>query len=193
MLTALGLTSDGRVVAGAYEASTSPVTGVVLRFTSTGALDASFGAAGKTVSSGVLVRSLAVDGTDRIVAAGSGGGQHVAFRLTSAGALDTSFGTGGESRASFGATSAEVYRVALQDDGKIVTLGQNGDSVPAENAMTMARFTANGALDPTFGTSGRALTSGPPGPSPSPVDALVTRCHILTVHIDRMAVSRHFR
>jgi uncharacterized delta-60 repeat protein len=70
-------------------------------------------------------------------------------RHTSAGALDTSFSNDGMVVTAFG-EGALPADVAVQSDGKPVVAGSTGLSIG------VIRYKANGALDGTFGTSGKA-------------------------------------
>ena len=76
-------------------------------------------------------------------------------RYTAGGVLDTSFGTGGIVTTDFGASrNEEAYAVAIQDDGKIVVAGQAGNGSNWDFAVV--RYTADGELDTTFSTDGKA-------------------------------------
>jgi uncharacterized delta-60 repeat protein len=65
------------------------------------------------------------------------------------GSLDTSFGTNG----TVFTDNGEAVSVALQGDGKIVVAGESSQ-IPGQPEFTVARFTANGQLDTSFGNSG---------------------------------------
>ena len=67
--------------------------------------------------------------------------------------LDTSFGTGGMVTTDIGSSTTDYgYSVAIQSDGKIVVAGVSGDN------FALARYTAAGTLDATFGTGGKVTT-----------------------------------
>lgn len=73
------------------------------------------------------------------------------------GTFDTTFGTSGTTLTQIG-SSAEGWRtVALQPDGKIVT--STACTSGSVKAFCLARFSATGALDNTFGTSGKTITT----------------------------------
>jgi len=85
-------------------------------------------------------------------------------RLNPDGTPDTSFGSGGF--ASTGLPNGGASSVAVQPDGKIVWVGAGhiaGDPNAADN-FAVARFTASGALDPTFGVGGVVSISFPAEP-----------------------------
>jgi len=85
-------------------------------------------------------------------------------RYTSKGTPDSSFGMGGGAFAppAAGSTSSAAA-VAIQTNGSIVAagitgVGSFGGSLTATQ-FELARFTATGQLDPTFGTGGQVATS----------------------------------
>lgn len=69
-------------------------------------------------------------------------------RFDSTGGIDTGFGTGGVVTTVFSGGASELTSLALQADGKIVAGGK------APVGIALARYTANGAIDSTFGTAG---------------------------------------
>lgn len=83
----------------------------------------------------------------------------VLVRYGRGGVLDRTFGVGGivtTDIAAVGTSLDWAYAAALQADGKIVVAGStnlNGDL-----DAFVARYTARGALDPTFGTAGVVVT-----------------------------------
>ena len=72
-----------------------------------------------------------------------------------AGSLDTSFGSGGVVTTDLGGLGA-AYGVAVQSDGKIVAAGYANHGGNYDFALV--RYTAAGALDPSFGSAGTVLT-----------------------------------
>ena len=77
----------------------------------------------------------------------------------SAGTLDATFGTGGIVTTSFlGDNDGEA--VAIQDDGKIVLVGNSDD--PTNNLnLRVIRYLSDGSIDNSFGISGTVVLSGP--------------------------------
>lgn len=171
---AVRIQSDGKiVVAGLAAASTSStaVRSVALaRFTSAGAPDSTFGTSGKvTVGIGVGggVGAMVLQG-DRILVVGTvvrtgTGADFLLIRFNSGGSLDTSFGQSGQFPNLSGSVSTDfggqerATAVALQSDGKIVVAGVT--QVGVDSAFAVARYSANGLLDNTFGGVGRAVTN----------------------------------
>ena len=79
-------------------------------------------------------------------------------RYNADGGLDSGFGTGGTVLTPIGkGKSAQANGVVVQPDGKILAVGGAVDE--GESKFTLARYTAAGALDTTFGTGGIVLTS----------------------------------
>ncbi|MGI8683964.1 MAG: Calx-beta domain-containing protein [Acidimicrobiales bacterium] len=136
---------------------------LVARFDATGTLDPGFGVNGVVVTDFAgdsdVAAALAVAPDGSIVVAGqtatSGGSEFAVARYRPDGTLDPSFGTGGKATTDFGVSSQGATSVAVQPDGRVVVVGgSNG-------RFALARFTAAGTLDPTFGTGGRTVTAFP--------------------------------
>jgi uncharacterized delta-60 repeat protein len=75
-----------------------------------------------------------------------------------AGSLDPSFGVDGKVMTPVSPTTDTAFGVAVQPDGKIVLAGGGGD-------FALARYRANGTLDPTFSGDGKQTTALGPGGS----------------------------
>jgi uncharacterized delta-60 repeat protein len=124
------------------------------------ALDPTFGAGGKILTDfgGVDgIEDVAVQRDGKIVAVGTqnqtASGSEFLARYDNDGTLDSSFGAGGKVTTGFTAP----YAVALQDDGRIVAAGSTG-SGPTHGDFALARYNADGSLDPTFGDNGKVVT-----------------------------------
>jgi uncharacterized delta-60 repeat protein len=150
----------GSLVAALVAALVSFVTPVALA--TPGDLDSTFGSAGWVTtdfeSSAETAAAMALQSDGKIVAAGwtTSDGSDYDFalaRYTSAGALDSTFGSGGKVRTDFGPDNDAVHGVAIQTDGKIVVAGTDGYD------WALARYTVAGALDTTFGSGGKVVTS----------------------------------
>jgi uncharacterized delta-60 repeat protein len=155
---------------------------VVMRVLPTGALDTSFGNGGyrqidfgssQTVSDQHdTPTSIAIGPNGQIVVAGYTSSpttfseDFAVAQLTSGGALDTSFGSGGKQVIDFakgGNKNDEARAVAVQADGKVVLVGSADVGTVTINSTTyqntdvaVARLTAQGALDTSFGSGGLA-------------------------------------
>ncbi len=167
-----------RIVVAGYACEPSPQTrdGTCLidgdssfrlaRLTRDGGLDPKFGANGFVTTPVGPGRSQAFDLTllsdGKIVAGGiATDGTRVVFALAryrANGALDQGFGTGGVVLQRVGAGYAAAADVAAGPGGTLLAAGQAIDSAGARTAV--ARFTADGRLDPGFGAGGTRL-AGP--------------------------------
>ena len=160
--------ADGKILFGAHCTSGGQDDFCLLRLTASGTLDGTFGTSGvvNTDFAGlndVIYGLYAVPG-GRIVAAGrcdlGAGFQFCIARYQSNGALDTTFGSSlnGRVTLSLSPTGASRARgLAIQADGKLLLHGACDYNAFTE--LCMARFSANGALDSTFGTSGIVHTT----------------------------------
>src|SRR5947209_11542911 len=76
--------------------------------------------------------------------------------LLSAGDLDPTFGVGGKVTTPFGTSDDQGQALVKQSDGRLVIAGytRNGGNLD----FAVARYTADGNLDPTFGTEGKVTT-----------------------------------
>ncbi len=150
--------ADGRILAtGGWTGSSDALTEA--RYTSAGALDATFGTGGvSTLSSNArpVAAALGADGTVTMALEVNGGGssQIALTRFLASGALDTSFGSGGQTVTSTGTFSSPVAMLLLPDGRAVVEGYTEGTGFPSK--MILLRYTATGALDTTFGSGGRA-------------------------------------
>ncbi len=165
----LARAADGKLLAGGRSGPLGTHNFALARFLPNGALDTTFGTAGKVTTdfSGRddSIEALAVLPDGRILAAGpsgtgpTGGPFKMALaRYTQQGKPDPTFGTGGKVLLSFGQSSAATA-LALLAGGKFLVGGGIAVTGGAANSdFAVLRFTANGKLDPTFGTAGRVTT-----------------------------------
>ena len=168
---ALAIQSDGKiVVAGASDASGSGDFALA-RYTADGSLDTSFGPGGTGLvttdfggSSNDQASALAIRSDGRIVVAGYRSNpisyDFALARYTADGSLDSSFGPGGNGLVTtdFGGDSRDfAYALAIQSDGKILVAGESDVSGSVDFAL--ARYTADGSLDTSFGPGGSGLVT----------------------------------
>lgn len=141
--TAMVLLSDGKILAAAGGFSAD-----LVRYTSSGAIDTSFGTNG-IVSidfiSGPQQCGLAVQPDGRILFA-----DRNLYRLLSDGQFDNTFGNAGVAKTAGYPANA----LALLSDGKILVA-----SLSAASGY-VSRYNANGSLDTSFGTGGQMATLG---------------------------------
>lgn len=152
--------SDGMIVVVGYvQAGVFDNDIALIRYTSTGALDMSFGSGGKVTTSIAGVdggNSVVLQSDGRIVVAGSAGtinnGDFAVVRYTNTGELDPSFGSGGKVTTPISGSNDFGNSAALQGDGKIVVAGS------ADGDFAVVRYTDTGALDTSFGDGGKVIT-----------------------------------
>lgn len=130
------------------------LTVVCIATLAAGVLDPGFGTSGRVLTAmggADVINALVIQSDGKIVAVG-GGQDFKLARYTITGTLDTTFGASGKVVIDMGSFDDSANAVALQTDGKIVTAGSGADD------FKLARFTTTGALDTSFGTSGRVTT-----------------------------------
>jgi uncharacterized delta-60 repeat protein len=177
---AVALQPNGKIVlAGSAEANTFESQFALARYNQNGSLDATFGSGGEVTTQfdapqGAWADALVLQPNGKIIAAGGAvgdiagtRGEFALARYLPDGSLDTGFGSGGEITTSFGfpppanGTSGDaVTSLALQPDLKIVAAGYSQYGPHTEQYQAaLARYDANGSLDPSFGTGGKVNTS----------------------------------
>lgn len=158
---------DGKIVLVGWSTSTANPKGTfaLARFDPDGNIDRMFGRGdGKVV--GLLPGgadpnwSVVIQHDGMILVGGSvilGSTQNfVLARYSPEGTLDAGFGAGGMVIHNAGGVNSDFARIKLQPDGKIVAAGGAGSKRTKDFAL--ARYLANGTLDPTFATAGLAIT-----------------------------------
>ncbi len=151
------LQSDGKILVSGYTDGGGALA--LVRYTTAGALDTTFGGGDGIVTSALddgLDHVVAVQKDGRIVVAYSQFNSDYDFAVTrynANGTIDTTFG-GGDGRVTtpIGPGSDYVNDVVIQSDGKILVSGQSLVS-PSERDFTLVRYTTSGTLDTTFGAN----------------------------------------
>lgn len=135
----------------------------ILRFLPNGYADTGFGVAGRTaVDTGSVRVTMRPNGLvqadGKIVAAGAiqnqGSVDFFAVRLMPDGSVDPTFGTGGSVSLGLGNRDESVVAVLPGANGSVILCGNSRDPQTGNQDFAMARLTAGGVLDPTFGTAG---------------------------------------
>lgn len=160
---AIAVQPDGKIlVAGEYYNAEL----ALIRFDTTGALDNTFGTGGiahNNVGNAIDIGyDIEILGNGKILVAATvdNAGGYYKFglvRYTDTGVLDGSFGTGGSVITDFFGLDDQCRAMAVQSDGKIVLVGFCGNGTNKDFAL--ARYTANGVADSTFGTFGKVTTA----------------------------------
>ncbi len=169
-LNAMVLTSDGKVIAGGFTTVNGVYQAVMIKYTTSGTIDNSFGTNGYvyTMFNGAIstIRALTCQPDDKIVAAGSaysnGNTDFVVARFDASGNPDPAFNGNGQA----------VYDVSFQDLASSLAIGKDGRIYVGGNSfdanfhfkMTMLCYTPDGKIDPVF-NSGLGHLILAPGPA----------------------------
>lgn len=160
---ALALQPDGKLITAGWVSDENPRGFLLARFNGDGTLDTTFGTGGVTVvdfgGAGGSAWSIAIQADGTIIAAGNknspDGPDFALARFDAEGRLDPSFGDAGTvtTNIELGDT---IFDLTIQPDGKLVVAGSTGYSGYhyTGRSATVARYTADGLLDPTFGQAG---------------------------------------
>jgi uncharacterized delta-60 repeat protein len=156
---AIVLQADGRIVVAGSGGPSHDFT--LARLNSNGALDGTFGVAGKvTTDFGGFDRanSAAIQGDGKIVAGGDGRERFALARYNSDGSLDSSFGSDGRVTTQFFGENIESGRaLAIQANGKIVSVGSVFHNFSQD--FGLVRHNTDGSLDSSFGGGGKVTTN----------------------------------
>lgn len=159
----LAIQADGKPVLAGYASSGGTVFALT-RYTTSGALDATFGTGGKVLTNvagtsagnSSIATSLAIQSDGNIVAAGyakstsAGYYRFAAVRYTSTGALDSYFGSGtGKVLTAIGSGDAIGSDVAIDANGGIIVGGYS--NAGSYRQLTLNRYDPFGNQDASFG------------------------------------------
>lgn len=145
--------------------------GAVSGYNANGSLNGTFGGAGQAAGYGTGAGMAVIDSTSEFIVAGSlvttplspqGNTGFLLVRYTSNGNIDTTFGTNGVTTTSFpGNLFSAAAAVALQSNGDVVAGGSTAATSDNSSDLdfALARYTASGTLDTTFGTNGLVTTA----------------------------------
>lgn len=157
----MAVQSDGKILAAGRSDGTDTTAFSVVRYNTDGSLDTTFDSDGKAIvtfgSANDFAFALAVNPADGKITAGGGtqsgsSGQDFALvRWSATGGLDTSFDSDGKVSTDLsGSGNDSANALVQQGDGKLVAAGKNSGN------FAVARYFADGSLDESFGTAGRA-------------------------------------
>lgn len=165
---------DGKILAvgAGFQEPVRPIDFALARYNANGSLDGGFGGGGKVLmtfapNSLDAANAVAIQRDGKIVAAGrtrSPGGRYDfgVARFLPTGALDPSFDGDGQVITPVTTADDDIFDLEIQQDGKLVVAGWSlGDRVD----MAVARYNADGSLDPSFDGDGVLL--GPFAPAGS--------------------------
>jgi uncharacterized delta-60 repeat protein len=149
----IGLLPNGDILASLGTGSASPLPLALAISSTSGALDAAFGAGGTLSKSSFagVPQGLAVESDGRAIFVGSTG-TAIELAQFANGQIDLSFGDGGIAAPSLPGGSASAGSIALAANGALVI----GATLPGEASIGVVRYTAGGVLDTTFAETGYA-------------------------------------
>jgi uncharacterized delta-60 repeat protein/uncharacterized repeat protein (TIGR01451 family) len=142
--------------------------------------------------------ALALQPDGRVVVGGyavnvSGNKDFALVRYNYNGTLDTTFGTNGKVVTDFNGTSDRIWGITLQTDGKIVAVGETISSVfPGTNDIAVARYTTAGALDTTFGGTGKVTTDHGAGANNSAYAVTMSGTNIIVAGVETVSGNNDF-
>ena len=158
--------SDGKIVVAGFSNIGATSDFVLVRYNVNGSLDTTFDSDGKVTTdigtnSGDTALTVVLQSDGKIVAAGysdvGGSGDFALVRYNVDGSLDATFDNDGKVVSDIGTLSDDAANsVVLQSDGKIVVAGYS--DADGSYDMIVGRFNANGSLDTSFDTDGKAVT-----------------------------------
>jgi uncharacterized delta-60 repeat protein len=160
----LAIQPDGKlVVAGGIYAAGGSADFALARYNPDGTLDTSFGGAVALEPDGKIIAAGSSDANGLCDAMGHSCDDFALARYTSDGTLDQSFGRAGRVLTHFVGqqrkpSSSIAQAVVIQTDGKVVVAG-----LGTGYDFALARYTASGRLDGSFGRGGQVLTDFTPG------------------------------
>jgi uncharacterized delta-60 repeat protein len=143
---------------------------LVARYNADGTSDTSFGSGGRAVTDfskgydyayAVTLQPQA-SGPSKILAAGMAqspkGDDFGLARYTATGTLDTTFGSKGKVMTDLGGNVEWAESMVVDGSGRILVAGFT-NATGSGSVAALVRYTANGALDTTFGSAGQLVTS----------------------------------
>jgi len=165
--------SDGKVVVagGAFPLFTFLGDFKVVRYNPDGSLDSSFGDGGIVTTTfpgqGSYAFAVALQPDGKIIAAGtdfvnfspedSSDTDFALARYNSDGTPDATFNGDGQATTNFDGFNDDAFSILVQPDGKLVAVGSAKNPANFYD-FAAARYLSNGAIDTTFGVTGKVRT-----------------------------------
>jgi uncharacterized delta-60 repeat protein len=160
---AVAIQTDAKIVAVGRADDATRGSFALVRYSSDGTLDPTFGISGKTTTNFTrgddFAAGVAVQTDGKIVVAGRAAGADHKFaiaRYNADGTLDTSFSSNGKLVTNFTSGRDFAWDVTVQADGKIVAAGLA--AAGSGGSFALARYNADGTLDNAFGGDGKVMT-----------------------------------
>ncbi len=153
------LQPDGKIVVAGYVNNGGNDDIVVMRFTTGGSLDASFGNSGivqTNFGGNEESYGVALQADGKIVVVGSNyNNGFLVVRYKSNGVIDSTFGTNGKVLTTVGTGYSNAYCVGIQADKKIVVAGY---ATYTYSEFAVVRYDTAGVIDSTFNSNGKDTT-----------------------------------
>ncbi len=183
----LAVQPDQKIVAAGYATGVNSQDFALARYHPDGSLDAGFGQGGKRTldfNAGIdYGRSMLLQPDGKIIVAGcAANGSMTDFavaRFLENGDPDPSFGNNGRQTTAIMPGRDDGWAVALQADGKIIVAG-TAYPEPDLGVFALARYTAQGVLDTSFGQGGVITTA---------VDSINSHALAVTVRPDGKIIA----
>ncbi len=163
----VGIQSDGKIVAAGYYRNGSRDDFAVVRYNTDGSLDSGFDSDGIAVTSissnNDYAWDMAIQSDGKIVVVGYAYNASyyfdiVAVRFDTDGSLDSGFDGDGKKTIALGTNAnSEAYGVTIQDDGKILIVGNFYNTTDRDFAVI--RLNSDGSFDNSFDSNGIVLTA----------------------------------
>ncbi len=133
------------------------------RYNNDGSADSTFGKDGKTIIDTYSsdLSDIAISGDDKIVIGGkvylsdNNHSDFAIFRFNNNGSPDSTFSGDGKATTHFGGDYEVISSIAVQNDGKLVAVGQTAIANSTTITVAIAKYDTNGRLDNTFGVDGK--------------------------------------
>jgi uncharacterized delta-60 repeat protein len=165
--------SDGKIVIAGFSLTSGSTTAddfLVARYNADGSVDTSFGTGGRTVTdfnraydeASAVALQPQTSGPSKILVAGmvqnKFGDDFGLTRYNANGTLDTTFGSKGKVETDLGGGIDWADSMVVDSAGRILVAGYT-NATGTSYVAALVRYTANGALDTTFGSGGKLVTT----------------------------------
>lgn len=159
-------TSDNKIVISA-NSFISDGDYTLIRCTSTGSLDTTFGGTGIVTIDGLNndgIGKIAIRSDGKLLLAGNANSnptsgnykQHFLTLINDNGSLDSTFGTNGKVFTNFNTNNTQsIHSMTLLNDNKIIIGGEIIDLLNNQNDFFLAKYNSDGSIDTSFGTNGK--------------------------------------
>lgn len=160
---ALSIQSDGKIIVAGSSNVATTTNFALARYNNDGTLDNSFGTSGKVITSfsgQASAHSIAIQSTGRIVVGGYDRSGYYKFAMAgynNDGTLDNSYGTNGKVTTALSSLDDYPTALVVLSDDEILVTGRTPSTTVDDIALV--RYTNNGAIDTSFGTGGKVITS----------------------------------